>query len=99
MLMRSGGAVRLLRTTRPAGPALGHRLVDGGRQGRAGAVERQAEPDNAAADARDLHRSSLLGCAAIIDIGEKEDKSDARQVVQPQHAGCFEPAARAVAAL
>jgi hypothetical protein len=37
-------------------------------------VERESKPDGAAADDRDLHRSSPRTSAAIVGYGGKEDK-------------------------
>ena len=44
-------------------------------------VEGEREPDNAAADDRDLHRSSPRKSAAIVGRGANEDKHDERVAV------------------
>jgi hypothetical protein len=59
MLMTSGGAVRLADAAGQPAPVQ---------------VERESEPDDTAADDRDLHRSSPRKSAAIVDRGANEDK-------------------------
>jgi hypothetical protein len=66
-----------MRQERDADPELldlGHRLVDPALEAALPQIEREAEPDDAAADDGNLHPSSPSGCAAIVGARWNEDK-------------------------
>src|SRR5207244_7054849 len=55
---------------------LGHRLIHSAVEAALPQIEREAEPDDAAADDGNLHPSSPSGCAAIVNARFDEDKPD-----------------------
>jgi len=55
---------------------LRHRLIHPAVEAALLQIEREAEPDDAAADDGNLHRSSPSGCAAIVGARLEADKQD-----------------------